>query len=238
MKPEYVNAARILQEYGIPLARIDATKYPAVADEYKVKGYPTLFVFRHGRAFEYKGSRDEKGLVSYMKEQAKSPSVKCDSSQEIHNRLERYIPTIIGLFESENSKFYEEFMAVANYLRNEPLKFVHSFNPKAVASFKIGQKHREAVIVRKAPVFLSDYEKSEAILTDATLSGDDIAEFVRANYRPLVGQRTKTNQVYFYSTRPLCVVYYDANFDHQYQKASDLIRQKVVEVAKDFPDVT
>ena len=125
-----------------------------------------------------------------------------------------------------------------NYLRKEPLKLVHSFNPAAARSFKIGQKNREAVIVKKAPVFLSDYEKSQAILTDATLTGDDIAEFIRANYRPLVGQRTKTNQVYFYSTRPLCVVYYDANFDHQYEKARDLIWQKVAEVAKYFPDIT
>lgn len=34
------------------------------------------------------------------------------------------------------------------------------------------------------------------------------------------------------------VIYYDANFDHQYQKASEIIRSKVVEVANAFPDIT
>ncbi len=71
-----------------------------------------------------------------------------------------------------------------------------------------------------------------------TKTGDEIAEFIRQTYRPLVGQRTKQNQVYFYSTRPLIVVYYDANFEHQYEKASELVRSKVVEVAKDFPKLT
>lgn len=71
-----------------------------------------------------------------------------------------------------------------------------------------------------------------------TKSGDDIAEFIRQTYRPLVGQRTKQNQVYFYSVRPLVVIYYDANFDHQYQKASEITRSKIVEVAKEFPDIT
>jgi protein disulfide-isomerase A4 len=69
-------------------------------------------------------------------------------------------------------------------------------------------------------------------------SGDEIAEFIRQTYRPLVGQRTKQNQVYFYSVRPLVVVYYDANFDHQYQKASEIVRSKIVRVAKEFPDIT
>jgi len=75
-------------------------------------------------------------------------------------------------------------------------------------------------------------------LFQATKTGDEIAEFIRQNYRPLVGQRTKQNQVFFYSVRPLVVVYYDANFDHQYQKASEIIRSKVVEVAREFTDIT
>ena len=135
-------------------------------DEYKVKGYPNLLVFRHGRAFEYKGKREEKEIVSYMREQAKSPSTKCDSVLELENRIERYLPTVIGFFTSEKSKFYDEFMATANYLRNEPLRFIHSFNRKAGKSF--GVKLDQGIIVRKAPVFVSDYEKSQAILADVS----------------------------------------------------------------------
>lgn len=146
------------------MTQIEGTAHKEVADEYKVHGWPALFVFRHGRAFQYKGTRDGNGIISYMKEQLKSPTKLCKTVTEIENRIDRYYPTIIGAFISKHSKFYDEFFAVANYLREEPLKFIHTFD-KTVAE-SLGVKNGEAVIVRKAPVFLSEYEKSEAVLSD------------------------------------------------------------------------
>lgn len=141
--------------------QIEGTNNKEIADEFKVRGWPTLFVFRYGRAFEYKGNRDAAGMISYMKEQQKSPTTECKSVQEIKNRIERYNPTVIGIFQSK-SKFYEEFFAVANYLRGEPIKFIHTFSDVVAKSLKI--KDDEAIIVRKAPVFLSKYEDDHAIL--------------------------------------------------------------------------
>ncbi|OXA56783.1 Protein disulfide-isomerase A4 [Folsomia candida] len=219
IKPEYIKAASVLKEYGIPLTQIDGVNNKEIADEFKVSGWPTLYTFRYGRAFQYKGTRDANGIITYMKDQQKSPSDLCKTMQEMENRIDRYHPTIIGVFSSKKSPFYNEFLAVANYLREEPLKFIHTFDKSTIGK-NLGVED-EAVIVRKPTVFLSDYEKSEAILTDATKTGDDIAEFIRKTYRPLVGQRTKKNQVYFYSVRPLVVIYYDANFDHQFTVANE-----------------
>ena len=47
---------------------------------------------------------------------------------------------------------------------------------------------------------------------------DDIIKFIRFYSVPLVGQRTKRNEAFKYSTQPLVVVYYDVNFQHQYVK--------------------
>ncbi|CAL8074911.1 unnamed protein product [Orchesella dallaii] len=235
IKPEFNNAANKLKEYGIPLVQIEGTTHKEIADEFKVRGWPTLFVFRHGRAFEYKGQRDAAGMITYMKEQQKNPTTECKTTLEVKNRIDRYNPTVIGVFKTK-SKFYEEFFAVANYLRGEPIKFIHTFSEEIAKSLKV--TNEEAIIVKKAPVFLSKYEDDHAVLKNDEITADDMAEFIRGTYRPLVGQRTKQNQVVFYSTRPLIVVYYDANFDHQYQTNSELTRKKVVEVAKEFPDIT
>ena len=54
-------AATELKLDNIPLAKVDATEESALAQEYQVKGYPTLFVFRRGVKFEYKGPREAQG---------------------------------------------------------------------------------------------------------------------------------------------------------------------------------
>jgi hypothetical protein len=53
---------------------------------------------------------------------------------------------------------------------------------------------------------------------------------------PLVGWRTKRNMGLKYSDRPLIVVYYDVNYDHQYVKDTQFVREKVVQIAKHFLD--
>jgi hypothetical protein len=53
---------------------------------------------------------------------------------------------------------------------------------------------------------------------------------------PLVGWRTKRNAGYKYSDRPLIVVYYDVNYEHQYVKDTQFVRDKVLDIAKHFID--
>lgn len=63
---------------------------------------------------------------------------------------------------------------------------------------------------------------------------NDILQFVREKSIPLVGQRTKRNEAFKYASRPLVVIYYDVNFDHQYVKDTQIVRKKILEAAKIF----
>ena len=42
--------------------------------QYTVEVWPTLKLFREGRAYEYVGPMDKQQMIGYMKEQEKSPS--------------------------------------------------------------------------------------------------------------------------------------------------------------------
>ena len=57
--------------------------------------------------------------------------------------------------------------------------------------------------------------------------------FVKRNSVPLVGHRTKKNMFKFVD-RPLIVIYYDVNYNHQYVADTQYIRNKVLEVAKHY----
>ena len=63
LAPNYEKAAKVLSEQTdpIPLAKVDATLEPELSIKYNVSGYPTLYVFRKKRHYEYKGGRDSHG---------------------------------------------------------------------------------------------------------------------------------------------------------------------------------
>ncbi|KFD57523.1 hypothetical protein M513_01626 [Trichuris suis] len=63
LAPEYEKAAKSLakRQPAIPLAKVDATKERQLATDHQVSGYPTLKVFRYGRAYEYRGGRHTDG---------------------------------------------------------------------------------------------------------------------------------------------------------------------------------
>ncbi|XP_077634168.1 protein disulfide-isomerase A4 [Crocuta crocuta] len=72
----------------------------------------------------------------------------------------------------------------------------------------------------------------------SSTEGSAIKDHVLKHTLPLVGHRKTSNDAKRYTRRPLVVVYYSVDFSFDYRAATQFWRNKVLEVAKDFPEYT
>jgi thioredoxin-like negative regulator of GroEL len=63
--PEYEKAAKILANNANPvmLGEVDCSVELELRDKFNLDGYPTMYVFRKGRQYEYYGGRRSDGLL-------------------------------------------------------------------------------------------------------------------------------------------------------------------------------
>lgn len=232
LEPEFEGAARSLLSYNIPLAKVDGPEEKSLADEYSVQGYPTLIVFRNGRSFEFKGRRDQAGMVEYMKEQAKLPSKEVRTLLEAQNNFARTDANVIAYFTEKNDMF-EEYIGAANELRDK-LPLFHTFDETTAEQLKLKP---DTITIFMPEIYHSKYEDKVFKYTKTTGTYKEIAQWIAKKSVPLVGQRTRSNMNFKYETRPLVVVYYDVSYSHQYVKDTQYIRNKILPVADKNRDI-
>jgi len=231
LEPEYEGAAVELKDWGITLAKVDGTKEKELADQYNIHGWPTLRLLRKGRIYDYNGPREKANIIEYMKLQHQSPSQEKTTFQGIMNNMDRLEATVVGFFKG-HSDLYDEFIVAANEMRGNH-KFLHTMDEKLAEQFGFPL---DTVAVFQPEIYKSAYENQTYSLSKKSGTYKEIIQFVRKHSIPLVGQRTRTNMITKYGEKPLIVIYYDVNFNHQYVKDTQFIREKILSVAKHFVD--
>ncbi|XP_077977959.1 protein disulfide-isomerase A4-like [Glandiceps talaboti] len=237
LAPEFESAAQVLKgnDPPIPLGKVDATVETKVAARFGVKGYPTLKIFRKGKDYEYSGPREEMGIINYMMTQSgDSSKVKADKKALKEFLSDEQDVTIAGFFESEDDKLYQTYLDAGNNLRDD-FKFGHTFDKDSMDHYKVKPG---SVVVFVPERFHSKYEPKRHVFNKASGTVTELQDFYNKNQVPLVGHRTSRNEKKRYTNKPLVVVYYTVDFSFDHRKATQIWRNKVVEVAKDFKDIT
>eukprot|EP00730_Choanoeca_flexa_P002236 TRINITY_DN10966_c0_g1_i2.p1 TRINITY_DN10966_c0_g1~~TRINITY_DN10966_c0_g1_i2.p1 ORF type:complete len:464 (+),score=190.02 TRINITY_DN10966_c0_g1_i2:26-1417(+) len=174
LAPHYAKAATILKEDGIVLGSVDATVEKDLASEYGVRGYPTLKLFKNGKATEYKGGRTEDTIVSYMRKATGPPAKELATAEDAEKYIEASKVVIVGYFSELSGAEYDAFIETAK--ADEDNQF--GVTTDAAAATAAGVEAPAVVLHKKFDegknVFEGDYESAA------------IAEFIAANRMPLV----------------------------------------------------
>ncbi|XP_020666772.2 protein disulfide-isomerase A4 isoform X1 [Pogona vitticeps] len=236
LAPEYEKAAKELRKHVPPihLAKVDAVAETDLAKRFDVSGYPTLKIFRQGKPFEYNGPREKYGIVDYMIEQSGPPSKQIQTSKQVQEFVKDGDDVIIiGVFKGDQDPAYQIYQDAANNLREE-YRFYHTFSNEISSFLKV---ESGKVVVMQPEKYHSKYESKMHVL-DITASTDvgKVKDHVIKHTLPLVGHRKTSNDAKRYIKKPLVVVYYTVDFTFDYRGTTQYWRNKVLEVAKDFPE--
>uniref|UniRef100_A0A672Q078 Protein disulfide-isomerase n=1 Tax=Sinocyclocheilus grahami TaxID=75366 RepID=A0A672Q078_SINGR len=232
LAPKYGKAAKELSNRTppIPLAKVDATAESNLATRFGVSGYPTLKIFRKGKAFDYNGPLEMFGR-SITHYQTGPPSKQVQTLKQVQELVrDGDDAVIVGIFSSEEDAAYEIYQEACNSLRDD-YKFMHTFKNDVTEFLKASPGQ---VVMLQPEKFRSKYELASHSLTIKVSSESLLFKHILL----LVGHRKQSNDAKRYTTRPLVVVYYGADFSFDYRVATQFWRSKVLEVAKDFPEYT
>jgi len=174
--PEYAAAAKQLKQSkpAVPLAKVDATSEVKVAEEYGVRGYPTIRLFVDGRDQEYTGGRTEQSIVTWVMKKVGPPAIVLEDAAAADAFEREHKLLVIGVFQ-EDGQHRTVFEKVARQL--EDVFFAYSLSPAVAGKYGL-----------TAPAVRMHYPFDEKV---ADYSGDLTDEqaletFVKAHRHPIV----------------------------------------------------
>ncbi|CAG8638731.1 19997_t:CDS:2, partial [Gigaspora rosea] len=217
LAPEYEVAATALKDANIKLAKVDCTVEQELCQEHGVRGYPTLKVFKEGKATEYNGGRKSDLIISYMKKQSLPPvtDVTVDNLDTFKDSDE---VIIIGFWDSESQNEHNIFNTVAESLRND-----YIFG-------QTGQKDAatKAEVTTPAVVLYKKFDEGKNILK-APFTKEELENFIKVNSVPLLAEIGPDNYgSYVDAGLPIAFLFYETDE----QRAS--LGKAIEPVAKNF----
>lgn len=265
MKPEYYYAAKLLKQgtVTIPLGWVDASVETDLAAQFGIDGYPTLKVFRKGRAWTYTGPRTATSISQYMQASLNEPSREFRAVKDWLTAQSQEDITVLGLFESDTDPLIDTYFDAGFEYRHE-YTFTHSF---AIEEFRrqFPEARAPCVVLVHPPRFVNArHEKTYHVYTgspsdekqykpddegmDAVVQKNPkerakraLKSFLDRNAVPLVGQFTKRNAHSHFSAarrRPLCVFFFTVDWSYDHREATQRWRTTIAEkVAVHFRDV-
>lgn len=221
LAPEYAKAAQQLAKENSPikLGKVDATEESELAEQFGIRGYPTLKFFKKGKPLDYTGGRQTDTIISWLKKKIGPPARTLASVDEVNEFSKNTTVAIVGFFKDTESDLSKQFQAVASAVDDYPFGVVT--NTDVFSEFDVAD---EKIILFKSfdegKVAFSGEPTEEAIKAFVLIQSLPlVVEFNHETATKIFGGDVKSHLLLFFSKK-----------DGDYDKYEGIAK----EVAKSF----
>ncbi len=176
LAPEYAKAAKELEEKGSPikLGKVDATEETKLAEDYGVRGYPTLKFFRSGSPIEYGGGRQADDIVNWLGKKTGPAALEIENVEAAETFIKSQPVVVVGFFKDRESAEAKTFLSVANAV--DDFQFAITSNEDVYAKYeaKCG-----------SIVLFKNFDEGKSVY-DGESSEEAIKKFVTVQSMPLI----------------------------------------------------
>ncbi|XP_059660579.1 protein disulfide isomerase-like 1-4 [Cornus florida] len=183
LAPEYAAAATELKGDAVALAKVDATEESALAENYEVQGFPTVYFFVDGDHKPYPGPRTKDAIVTWIKKKIGPGVYNITTPEDAERVLTSENKVVLGFLNSLVGPESDELVTASKI--EDDVNFYQTVNPDVAKLFHLDPKVKRPALVmlKKEAEKLSHY--------DGQFVKSAIAKFVLANKLPLVNIFTR-----------------------------------------------
>ncbi|XP_039596672.1 protein disulfide-isomerase [Polypterus senegalus] len=184
LAPEYAKAAGKLKEEGssIRLAKVDATEENELAQEYGVRGYPTIKFFKNGSKAapkEYTAGRQADDIINWLKKRTGPAASTLSDVGAAEKLIEDNEVAVIGFFKDVESESAHTFLQAAEAMDDTPFGIT--------SADEIFSKYE---VTKDSIVLFKKFDEGRNTF-EGEATKENLLAFIKANQLPVVIEFTE-----------------------------------------------
>lgn len=172
--PEFVKASKYAEEKNLTIkfAKIDSARSLNITEDYKVEGFPSIYLVTKTDKYFYEGERTKEGLIKFFNRKKNNDLIEFDTLKEINDYINSNSSSAIVLLctlRHEETYLYQSFL---NYSKtNQKIDFLKCDKDECVKEYR-----QDIVLFKKFDEKINKYTIDVGLISEAKL--DSVKNFV------------------------------------------------------------